>query len=109
MALQKVFPKIQRARSFHQQDSNLNLSLDLSLCYCSSDVAGKEKINTYLEFVVSKRTRLHNSKDLENCKEIRTVENYHESCKLFLQIVLMLNSKYSKENYIEVISEDCIS
>ena len=43
------------------------------------------------------------------CDEIKTLENYFESFKLFLQIVLLLHNTYSVETEIEDISDDCIA
>ena len=57
----------------------------------SLDGAGKKKIITYLDFVVSKEhifiRIIVDSEDLENCKEIRTVENYHKSLSYFFKLL----------------------
>ena len=45
---------------------------------------------------------------LGSSDNIKTFEKYHESFRLFLQIVLLLNSRYSKESNVEDISDDCI-
>ena len=70
-------------------------------------------VNTYLDFIVPKKRafirNIFDNAGLENCKEIWTVDNYHESFQLFLQIFLLLNANYTKENGIEDISDDCIS
>lgn len=81
------------------------LICELKLALGSSDGPGK-KIQTYFDFVVSKEHafigNIFDKEDLENCTEIKTKENYHESFRLFLQ----LNMRYSKD--IEDISDDCI-
>lgn len=73
----------------------------------------RKKINTCLDFVVPKKhvfvRIIFHEAGLENYKEMRTVENYPKSFKLFLQIFLWLNKNYTKENGIEDISDDCIS
>ena len=79
----------------------------------SSDEPGqKEKIQTYLDFVISKEhdfiRNIFNKEDLEYCAKIKTWENYYESFRLFLQIVIFLNTRYSRESDIEDIFYNCI-
>ena len=79
----------------------------------SSDEPGqKEKIQTYLDFVISKEhafiRNIFNKEDFEYCAKIKTWENYYESFRLFLQIVIFLNTRYSRESDIEDIFYNCI-
>ena len=78
----------------------------------SHDPGQQEKIQTYLDFVISKEhafiRNIFNKEDLEYCAKIKTWENYHEHFRLFLQIVIFLNARYSRESDIEDISDNCI-
>ena len=67
---------------------------------------------TYFDFVVrkehSKIRNIFDEDELVNCKEIKTLQNYYDNFKLFLQIVLLLNNSYPSESDIEDISDNCI-
>ena len=67
---------------------------------------------TYFHFVLEKEhsfiRNVFGSDELCDGDEIKTLENYFDSFKLFLQIVLLLHNTYSEEIYIEDISDDCI-
>ena len=107
MAWQKVFPKIQRARSFRQTRFKLKKAIGwnktkysicgFKLALGSSDGVGEEIFNVYLDIVFSKDhafiRNIFDYRDLENCKQIKAVEN-HKSFNSFHQIVVFLNTKY---------------
>ena len=67
---------------------------------------------TYFDFIVKKdRAFIRNvfdSDELPNCKDIRTLWNYFESFKLFIQIALLPGNSYSAESDIEDISDNSI-
>ena len=46
--------------------------------------------------------------ELSACEEIKTLENYFENSKMFIQIVLLLDNTYPEESDIEDISDECI-
>lgn len=67
---------------------------------------------TYFDFVVRKENsnirNIFDDDELVNCKEIKTLWNYYDNFKLFLQIALLLNNSYPPEKDIEDISDSCI-
>ena len=72
-----------------------------------------KKILTYLDFVIAKeRAFIRNIFDygkLKQSKSFETHEEYHETFRKMLQIVVLLNASYSNESDIEDISDDCIA
>ena len=68
---------------------------------------------TYFDFAVKKEhsfiRNVFDSDELSACNEIKTLKNYFESFKLFLQIVLLLHNTYFVESDTEDNSDDCIA
>ena len=84
----------------------------LKLAVGSSDLLSG-KMSTYFDFATSKeRPFIRNIFDpdkLKTSKNIETLEKYHATFNQFVQIVILLNSRYSKESDIEETSDYCLA
>ena len=84
---------------------------NLKLAVGSSDLSSK-KISPYFDYAVSKEhafiRNIFDPDELKTSKNIETLKKYHGAFRQFVQIVTLLNSRYSKESDIEEISDDCI-
>lgn len=45
----------------------------------------------------------------KHSNEIKTFQKYHETFRLFLQIELLLNTRYLSQSDIEDVSDDCVA
>ena len=45
--------------------------------------------------------------EFKQLSKIKTLEKYQETCWLFLQIVLLLNTRYSSKSDVEYVSDNC--
>ena len=83
----------------------------MKLAVGSSDLSSK-KISPYFDYAVSKELafirNIFDPDELKTSKNIETLKKYHGAFRQFVQIVTLLNSRYSKESDIEEISDDCI-
>lgn len=118
----EIYQEIPQSRSFHKtkiqvresssvgKNQVFNLQFDLAVGVYN----GLHPENmTYFSFVVKKEhscvRNVFDSDKFFACDEIKTLENYFESFKCFLQIVLLLYSTYSVQIDVEDISDDCIA
>ena len=71
-----------------------------------------KKITTILDFVIEKEhsfiQNMFDHDELKLSKNIETLEKYDASFKKMLRIIVLLNTKYSKESDVENISDDHI-
>ena len=67
----------------------------------------------YLDFILAEEhpfiRNIFDHDELKHSKSIKIYEKYHESFRKMLQIVFLLNTRYSNESDIEYILDDCIA
>ena len=116
------YQEMPRTRSFHKtkvQERKSNSVGETKCSICNFGLAmgaynGPHSENTTcFDFAVKKYhcfiRNVFDSDEFSACDEIKTLENYFESFKLFLQTVLLLHNTYSIESDREDISDDCIA
>lgn len=116
----KFFLKVQQAQYFIKArektwliglKQNIQFAILTSLWTHQIVQVKKSQPISIFEGVISKEhafiRNISDEHEFKQLSKIKTLEKYQETCWLFLQIVLLLNTRYSSKSDVEDVSDNC--